>query len=291
LFSILTAVHLVNLVGANFVPMYEGVKAPDEGTKPPIILLTSPENYTVYDTDNVQLTFNVSVGESANASSKWICDLYFKGDWQENKTYIDLEEFYGESYASKRSSLLPPEFSFNLTNIPEGKHSITVYANETGYYDWFIYYWKFSIDASASINFTIDTVPPEVAVLSPENVTYETTDIPLNFTVNETASEITYVLDGQANVTITGNMTLTELAEGSHNLTVYAEDAAGNVGTSETFYFSIYQAPKLWILGSTFPMEYGYAIVAATLIVAPIAGYLVLKTLRQRPKQNAAVNK
>jgi hypothetical protein len=291
LLSIITAVHLVNLVGANFVPMYKGVKSPDDGTKPPIILMTSPENDAVYDTNNVQLIFNVSVGESANASSKWICELYYKGDWQENRTYIDLEEFYGESYASKRSSLLPPEFSFNLTNIPEGKHSITVYANETGYYDWFIYYWKFSIDASASINFTIDTVPPKVAVLSPQNITYETTDIPLNFTVNEPASEITYVLDGQANVTITGNMTLTELAEGSHNLTVYAEDAAGNVGTSETFYFSIYQAPKLRILGSTFPMEYGYAIVAATVIVAPIAGYLVLKILRQRPKQNATVNK
>ena len=202
MFSILTAVHLVNLVEANFVPMYKGVKSPDDDTKPPIISIVSPENDMVYDTNNVQLIFNVSVGESANASSMWICDLYFKGDWQENRTYIDLEEFYGESPASKRSSLLPPEFSFNLTNIPEGKHSITVYANETGYY-WsnMFYYWKFFINGSTTVNFTIDTTP------------------------------------------------------------------------------------KLLILGSKFPMEYGYAIVAATVIVAAIVGYLSLRILRRRPNK------
>lgn len=202
MFSIITAVHLVNLVEANFVSIYKGVRSPDDDTKPPIISIASPENYTVFDTNNVQLTFNVSVGESANVTSKWICELYFKGDWQENKTYIDLEEFYGESYASKRSSLLPPEFSFNLTNIPEGKHSITVYANETGYY-WpdMIYYWNFFINGSTTVNFTIDTTP------------------------------------------------------------------------------------KLQILGSTFPMEYGYAIVAVTVIVAAIIGYLSLRILRQRPNK------
>lgn len=208
MFSIITAVHLVNLVGANFVPMYRGVKAPDDDTKPPIISIASPENYTVYDTDNVQLIFNVSVGESATASSKWICELYYKGDWQENKTYIDLEEFYGESYTYERSSLLPSEFSFNLTDIPEGNHSITVYANETGYYHSnFIDYWSFFINDSTTVNFTIDTTPEPL------------------------------------------------------------------------------------ILGSIFPMEYGYAIVAATVIVAAIAGCLFLKILRQRPKQNATVNK
>ena len=207
LFSILTAVHLVDLVGANGIPMYQGVKAPDNDTKPPIISMTSPENYTIYDTDNVQLTFNVSVGESANASSKWIFELYYRGDWQENKTYIDLEEFYGESPASKRSSLLPPEFSFNLTDIPEGNHSITVYANETGRYSNFIYYWSFFINGSATVNFTIDTTPEPLT------------------------------------------------------------------------------------LGSTSPMEYVYAIVAATVTVAAIAGCLFLKTLRKRPKQNVAVNR
>ncbi len=283
LFSIITAVHLGDLVGANGIPMYQGVKAPDDDTKPPIISVTSPENYTVYDTDNVQLTFNVSVGESATASSKWIFELYYKGDWQENKTYIELEEFYGESPASKRSSLLPSEFSFTLIDIPEGNRSITVYANETGYYYANIFeYWKFFINCSASINFTIDTVPPKVAVLSLENKTYDTTDIPLNFTVNEPVSEIAYVLDGQANMSITGNMTLTRLTAGSHNLTVYAKDTAGNIGCSETVYFSIYEKTEEETepitLGSSFPTKYGYALAAViVVIIVAMAGYLFVK--------------
>jgi hypothetical protein len=47
-------------------------------------------------------------------------------------------------------------------------------------------------------------------------------------------------LDGQENVTINANATLTGLSEGDHNLTVYATDEAGNVGASETIYFSIF---------------------------------------------------
>jgi len=47
----------------------------------------------------------------------------------------------------------------------------------------------------------------------------------------------------------------------------------------------------LGYFGSSLPMEYGYAIVAATVIVAAIVGYLFLKILRRRPKQNATVNK
>jgi len=296
LFSIITAVHLVNLVEANFYPISRGVKPPDADEEPPVVSIFSPQDGEAYVLNSMSLTFNVSLGESTSGMPRWLVELYFEGDWQENKTYVNVDEYDYEKYHSERS-LLPSEFSFNLTNIPEGKHTITVYANVKSH-EWEdpegglpVFYWDFFINCSASINFTIDTVPPKVAVLSPENKTYDTTDIPLNFTVNEPVSEITYVLDGQANVTITGNMTLTELSEGSHTITVYANDTAGNIGTSETVYFSIDQTPKLLILGSNLPMEYGYAIVAATVIVAAIAGYLFLKILRRRPKQNATVNK
>ena len=354
LFSTLIGLQLVNLVGANFVPFYEGVKPPDANTKPPEVSITSPKNNSMHNTNNVSLCFKVSVGESTTASSTWIYELYFEGDWQENKTYIDLGEF---------SSKLSLEFSSNLTNIPEGKHSIVVYANEKGHggNDLFIY-WDFFINSYSSVNFTIDTISPNVSVFSVdnktygisgvplnftvneqtkwigysldgqanititenttltglpegphslviyakdtagntaisepfyftvdttlpnisfltiENKTYDTTYIPLNFTVNEPVSEITYVLDGQANMTIIGNMTLTGLSEGSHNLTVYAKDTAENIGTSETVYFSIDQTPKLMIFGSNFPMKYGYALAGViVVIIVAMAGYLFVK--------------
>lgn len=50
---------------------------------------------------------------------------------------------------------------------------------------------------------------------------------------------MSYSLDGQANVTVTGNTTLNNLSNGAHNITVYATDVAGNTGASETFSFTI----------------------------------------------------
>ena len=85
----------------------------------------------------------------------------------------------------------------------------------------------------------ISTLKPSLRILSPENKIYDTGNIQLNFTVNEFVSQIIYSLDGKENVTISGNTTLTGLANGDHNLTIYAKDEAGNVGTSEITYFRI----------------------------------------------------
>ena len=83
--------------------------------------------------------------------------------------------------------------------------------------------------------------PPTISVVSPENKTYIIGNVSLTFTLSEPVSWIGYSLDGQANVTITGDTDLTGLSDGSHSLIVYAEDNAGNTGTSETIYFSIAQ--------------------------------------------------
>ena len=88
-------------------------------------------------------------------------------------------------------------------------------------------------------NETGDTTPPTVIILSPANKTYIENDVELNFTVDEQVSDIAYSLDGHANVTVAGNTTLTGLAEGVHNVTVYVEDASGNVGVSDTVIFTV----------------------------------------------------
>lgn len=84
-----------------------------------------------------------------------------------------------------------------------------------------------------------DTTPPTIIIISPENKTYITTSIPLTFTVNEPTSWIGYSLDNQANITITGNITLIGLSEGAHSIIVYANDTAGNMGASKTVYFTV----------------------------------------------------
>jgi len=92
--------------------------------------------------------------------------------------------------------------------------------------------------------------PPYIYVDSPQNITYTTTSVSLNFTVNEETSWIGYSLDEQDNVTLTETtLNLTELVNGSHALTVYATDTADNTAESETISFTIAkedETPTTW---------------------------------------------
>jgi hypothetical protein len=84
---------------------------------------------------------------------------------------------------------------------------------------------------------------------------------------------LTYSLDGQKAVAITGNTTLTGLTVGAHNITVYASDSSGIVGTSETISFNI---------GAHFPAEIAFAGIA----IAIAAGVSFLLFVKRRNLSN-----
>jgi hypothetical protein len=86
---------------------------------------------------------------------------------------------------------------------------------------------------------TIPDTTPSIMLISPQNGTFNTSNVTLDFAVDNSAFLFKYSLDGGANVTVRGNTTLTELAYGHHNITVYAMDRLGNIGASETIYFTI----------------------------------------------------
>jgi len=86
--------------------------------------------------------------------------------------------------------------------------------------------------------YQLDFSPPEITIISPENKTYRAETVPLTFTVNESTSWMGYSLDGQENETITGNTTLTNLNNGSHNIIIHANDTSGNMGSSSKVYFT-----------------------------------------------------
>jgi parallel beta-helix repeat protein len=83
------------------------------------------------------------------------------------------------------------------------------------------------------------TTPPKIAVLSPLNQTYNESSVPLVFTVDKFANWTGYSLDGQQNVTITGNSTIANMTNGFHSITVYSNGTFGNMGASETVSFTI----------------------------------------------------
>ena len=117
-----------------------------------------------------------------------------------------------------------------------------------------------------------DGTAPEITVASPENKTYYTTDVALNFTVNEPVSSMHYKLDGET-FEISGNTTLTGLSYGMHNLTVHATDAADNTGSSEVITFTVAEEPE------PFPAA---PVAAASVATIAVVGVGLLVYFRRR---------
>ncbi len=84
-----------------------------------------------------------------------------------------------------------------------------------------------------------DTVPPRISTISPMHKAYNESSVQLSFVIYEASSSMSYSLDGQDNVTVAGNTTLSEMPKGEHNITVYVTDLSGNTGASEIVYFSV----------------------------------------------------
>ena len=107
--------------------------------------------------------------------------------------------------------------------------------------------------------------PPVISILSPENTTYTNSRVALSFTLNEAADWIGYSLDDQTNATITGNTTISYIADGAHSIVVYANDTSGNVGRSNTVNFTVQDvtSPTISVLS---PMNKTYGVTTIPLI-------------------------
>jgi hypothetical protein len=254
LFSAVAGTQLLNLGRANPYK-WGGDVPPRDDTKPPAITISS-ENNTVYPSNNLIISFNVKLLYSISASDTRIYMVYYYTSWQ-NEIVIVYQ--WNAEYLTEFSHKL------NLTSIPEGNQKITIRAIEYGkYWGETFHFTTFTITGSSSISFTIDTIPPVISALSVQNRTYSTSDVPLNVTVNEPVSQITYSLDGQENVTTAGNTTLADLSVGTHNITVYAWDTAGNVGASETITFTVTPFPTVPVAAASMA---SIAVVVAGLLV------------------------
>jgi uncharacterized protein YxeA len=259
LFSAVAGTHFVNLGRANpFIHDYvrEGEVSPPEGTQSPEITILNPNNNTAYASNNVSFIFNVSMPESNNVSLS-LSEVYYRLSWQSSSTSVELQTRARTTFSIKMI-------------VPEGPHWIEVYAVARGFSHETrheiegifstTYYVGYKITGSSAVNFTIDTTPPEISVLAMENVIYDTSDVPLGFTVNEEGSQTWYSLDGKDNVAFAGDTILTGLSEGEHNVTVYATDNAGNTGASETVTFTVAKPEPL----------------PKVLVVAPLASVAIL---------------
>jgi hypothetical protein len=208
----------ISAVKADSAPEPEVSYSSWSGSSPlqsPSLTIVSPRNDEMFSTRNITLKLLVS-------SNSWvISSVYYKADWRDG-----LHRIFnvGTAWMWSWNKVV---ITANFSEIPDGRHEVTVYAN---IHD--------GSHAISTVYFTTDATPPAITILSIENKTYLSQELPLNFTADEKTSWIGYSLDGQENVTYAQNLTLNGLAYGSHTLVVYVNDTVGNMA-NQTITFTI----------------------------------------------------
>jgi hypothetical protein len=172
-------------------------------------------------------------------------------------------------------SLMIEPYSVTVDGVEPSYVNYTVNDDETSRWIYFRYsHLTHGISISGAK--PPDTIPPAISVLSPENVVYVQDAIPLIFVTDEETSWIGYSLDKLENTTISDNVTLSGLLDGLHEITVYANDMAGNTGSSEAIFFTVKAQTGL-------PTILWVSI--ATLLIPALGGLAILAYKRLK-KQN-----
>ncbi|MCW4031160.1 MAG: hypothetical protein NWE80_02215 [Candidatus Bathyarchaeota archaeon] len=263
LFSVEAILFQNNLAKANIAhhdPISPDVPygPPSPFPDPPELIIQSPQHNASYSNNEVLLNFTV-VNPYTKSESTRITEISYN--------FNGLAKTLWSSINAPLSST--QQFLTRL-NASTGQHSLQLSVKaEFLFYSDPRYIFSpsiFPIEVQETILFRIDTTAfsqPSISIASPENKTYEKSNIPLNFALNESSSQISYSLDGQENVSTIGNTTLTGLSNGEHNITIYATNDAGNVETSETIIFSIVNEAK------SFPVAIAVVLLALATVVIP----------------------
>ena len=161
--------------------------------------------------------------------------------WTKNKDF-DFKKYvlYSTSEGSTRKKVTEitdrSDTSYHMTGLNENTtyyYFVRVYDTDRLYSD--------SNKVSARTKETpipIDDEQPILTILSPVNMTYDTSSVELTWLTNEPLKWAGYNLNGGANKTITSNQTISDLEDGLYDLMLYGTDLAGNNG-SDSVSFTI----------------------------------------------------
>jgi parallel beta-helix repeat protein len=197
-------------------------------------------------------------------------------------------ELNGTIRFTAQESAASQDHGFFRASIPHGlmvgPYNVTVdgkspiYANYALYDDgdsrWI--FFNFQNLTSEVLVQGMDRTIPTVFVILPESKTYDTNNVLLVFVVDDPPSWMAYSLDGQGNATIDGNITIEGVSNGTHYVTVYSRDFAGNTGASNTVYFSV-NIPET-------PIVYWALLVVAIVAVVLLSVFILRRRSKNKTK-------
>lgn len=250
---------LVNLAKANFLPA-------------PAIQINSPRPsfLRIYQNTSIPLEVEVRV----LADSPEITGIYYRIDGNPTATITNLTKSDPQWFAPDKKGFTYYTTSL-LENLSEGNHTLRVYSQDVA-----------GKEMSSSVEFTVDThyKYPEILILSPQNKTYATTELPLTFTSDEKIVSAHYMLDNKVggNASLTGNTTLTGLSNGTHTITVTVWTERGHA--SQTTYFSINSENDTENASTTNNAIPTVPVAAASVVTIAVVGAGLLVYFRKRKR-------
>ncbi len=163
--------------------------------------------------------FGSSISYGPGGDDYWIIKTNSTGGQQWNATYGAPKPFIAGS-----------EYGFAAKTTNDGGYILNGHTDNTT--DGFpkMYVVKLGSDLTATSFSVNDTVPPNITMTSPKNGSTYEFPVAITATADEPIATWQYSLNGAANVTFTPTISLT-LVDGDYNITVYATDLAGNVGS------------------------------------------------------------
>jgi len=183
-----------------------------------------PVAYFTYSVENSTVTFNASLSDDDNQITSY--------DWDFGDGNTGTGETVTHTYAA------------------EGNYTVTLMVTDNSTQ-------TDTYQETVEILTVTDTTPPTVNITSPSAAVYNTTELVLEFTVQDSSVDTcTYSLNG-VDEGPAGNGTNITAAEGPNSLTVYCNDTYGNIG-SDTVDFTVDLPPNVMI---TYPNNKTYALV------------------------------
>jgi hypothetical protein len=204
---------------------------------PPEIVISSPEDGKVYDTDSVEASWVVTDG----------------GDG------VDVDTVEYRLDAGTWTDAGSAVGTVTLSDLSEGTHTFSIRASDLGG----------NVAEEVTVSFTVDTLDPTVTITYPEEGgdPLDTEDVLVEYTVDGTGTSATVErrVDGGAWESAGMASTLVEsLAEGLHTVDIRATDEAGNDATASVEFTVDLGAPTVTI---TYPEEDGETIPTDTITI------------------------
>jgi hypothetical protein len=211
------------------------------------------KNVTIQEGHHVE-NKSVEITIKNQPFSNLFYNVRYKGHFGEDWTEVYSHNDYSSGNLVPQSSSgytmisIPAAFPYGEIDFQVQAlswHSVQVWVDEHPFYPQLggHYEQRFTFDRASEWSnaqtVTFAAPLPIVTLLSSQEGNFSSSNVPLDFVVDQAVSKITYSLDSQENVTVAGNTTLSGLVNGYHNVTVYATDEAGNTGASEILFFTV----------------------------------------------------